>query len=456
MSSLLGVILVGVVVVAMRVRYRLRQPEHTHGRTRVLWGVQRDHKPDRGLGNKLIGFPGDVWSFIKFYWKYRTRDMRPAPSYPEGDSGIYDLASGDGGKAVLLACTGDFGKGPKTRAGEVSAAMKATHPHFTMHLGDIYRAGLSDEVRRNFLGFGAGSVKWPDGSVGTLALPGNHEYLAGGAAFFDEVLPAMKVPGFGRPEPQKTSFFCLQNEQWRIIGLDTGSKSVHRFGMEMIIQLLTKVPVINRIPLIWDLKTWLPRSLMTWLEGVLADEADHPRGLIFMSHHQVYTALDGRGPNPKPGKQIAKLLGSERQAIWFHGHGHIQGTYGMQPLAGSAKNLSVAARAIGHGSDVDPVTLSKIKNRAEKYHLEFVDNRRSANTKHKKGESESPHNGFAVLTFEGPQLAVDYFTLKADSDGIELVLSESWTVDNKGCLTGPEYTNVLDHEDFITPKKWRL
>jgi hypothetical protein len=329
----------------------------------------------------------------------------------------------------------------------VAAAISATSPDFTVHLGDIYRMGLSREVQRNFLGKGPHSVKWPKGAVGTLTVPGNHEYQAGGDAFFDEVLPAMEVVSNGLPGPQKTSFFCLENEHWRVIGLDTGNESVHQFGLEFFWHALNRVWLIKKIPWVQDHKTWLPGAEIDWLDEVLASEQTKPVGLIFMSHHQVYTALDSRGGNPKPGKQVANLLPDGREVLWFHGHGHIQGTYKMQRLRG-ADGFSVAARAVGHGSDVDPVNLGRIKRKIREYQLEYVDNR--GNLKAPKGESKSPHNGFAVLTFGGSELEVEYFTLKADSDEVERVLSESWSV-QEGVLEGPRYREHLIDEDFITP-----
>lgn len=417
--------------------YRLRQPEHTHGRSRLLWASQRASEEKR---NFLVKVRDWIWEYLQ----YRTRRKRDVLPYPPDDSGIYPLTAAAGGDTVRLAFTGDWGKGPDSRAGAVAAAMEAGRPDFTVHLGDIYPVGRSADVRRNFLGMGADGVRWPEGLVGTLALPGNHEYQSGGHAFFDEVLPAMHIVVDGRSQPQRTSFFCLENVHWRVIGLDTGNESVHRFGKEAFFHLLNKIPFINRLAWVQDHKTWLPETEMEWLRDVLASERDDPRGLIFMSHHQVYTALDRRGGNPKPGKQVASLLPPGREAIWFHGHGHIQGTYRMQRLRGAANDFSLAARAVGHGSDVDPVNLQQLRRRICQYQLEYVDNRGDPKAK----KIKSPHNGFAVLTFRGPELEVRYFTLRSVTDEVETVMAERWTV-SEGVLTGPDYGEVLAHQDIV-------
>jgi hypothetical protein len=254
----------------------------------------------------------------------------------------------------------------------------------------------------------------------------------------------MEITSGARKHAQRSSFFCLQNEFWRVIGLDTGNESVHRWAKEYFFHLLNRLPLLKNLEWVQGLKTWLPEVEMDWLSEVLETEEEKPRGLIFMTHHQVYTALDGRGPNPKPGEQVGALLPG-REAIWFHGHGHIQATYRMQALA-RAKDFAVAARAIGHGSDVDPVKLDRIGKRIRRYGLEYVDNR--GTPKAKKGEVKSPHNGYAVSTFRGPALSVDYFTLQRASDKTEKVLSEAWTV-NKGVLSGPTYEVHLQDNKLV-------
>jgi hypothetical protein len=54
-----------------------------------------------------------------------------------------------------------------------------------------------------------------------FCLDGNHEMYARGFAYFDRILPALGPMLHGKPCAQKASFFCLENEYWRIIGLDT-------------------------------------------------------------------------------------------------------------------------------------------------------------------------------------------------------------------------------------------
>ncbi len=46
---------------------------------------------------------------------------------------------------------------------------------------------------------------------------------ARGTSYFDTLLPKMGMTG---QSPQRASFFCLENEHWQIIALDTGYNSI--------------------------------------------------------------------------------------------------------------------------------------------------------------------------------------------------------------------------------------
>jgi hypothetical protein len=51
-------------------------------------------------------------------------------------------------------------------------------------------------------------------------------YALGGSAYFDRMLPTLGLIEGGFSQGQKASFFCLENEFWRVIALDTGYNSV--------------------------------------------------------------------------------------------------------------------------------------------------------------------------------------------------------------------------------------
>jgi hypothetical protein len=163
-------------------------------------------------------------------------------------------------------------------------------PHYSIHLGDIYYVGLPTEVQHCCLGvkphWADQGVRWPIGQNGSFTIPGNHELYSRGFGYWDYFLPHLGLfnpNDLTRPiQAQKTSYWLLENEEWRIIGLDTGYNS---FALLTIDNFSIK----------------LPQELMDWLETVvgLNPQMTDTRGLLFFSHHQVVSAWDEK---PYTGK----------------------------------------------------------------------------------------------------------------------------------------------------------
>jgi hypothetical protein len=89
-------------------------------------------------------------------------------------------------------------------------------PTMAIHLGDIYYGGIAAECE-TFVQLWPFQTNTRNPLIGippktSLELNGNHEMYSGGDAYFNVVLKA-----FGQSQP----FFCLGNEHWRLIGLDT-------------------------------------------------------------------------------------------------------------------------------------------------------------------------------------------------------------------------------------------
>jgi hypothetical protein len=148
-----------------------------------------------------------IASFIEA-WKQLKFERAP---YPGGTPGTIPMR--DECTVALLA---DWG-GDNPAARNVASVVKQSDPNIAIHLGDIYYGGVKEECEA-FLG------NWParmDGNGlprnANFALNGNHEMYSGGESYFNIVLMA-----FGQPQP----FFCLENENWRVIGLDTAYSAV--------------------------------------------------------------------------------------------------------------------------------------------------------------------------------------------------------------------------------------
>ena len=154
-------------------------------------------------------------------------------------------------------------------------------PHYTIHLGDIYYVGLPTEIQHCCLGikphWAERGVRWPIGQNGSFTIPGNHELYSRGFGYWDYFLPHLGLfdsSNLTSPiHAQTTSYWLLENDQWRIIGLDTGYDS---FSLLFVDNASIK----------------LPKKLIDWLITVvgLSTTMTDKRGLIFLSHHQLLSA----------------------------------------------------------------------------------------------------------------------------------------------------------------------
>ena len=425
-----------------------RRKEHTYRRGKLILLSEQ-----AALLEEQPSPPGKAktwWRWLVAYVRYRFRPKRRPASYRKlNGAGVGQLRSTSGGATTRVSVTGDWGDGSVT-AGAVAGAIEGSEPDLTIHLGDIYRVGSEKEVKANFLGLDGG-VTWPrkvDGSA--LAVPGNHEYQSGGHAFHNHVLPSLGVRGEEAAQlmPQRTSYFSLHNEHWRIVGLDTGYHSVQMLGLEGVIFLMNRF--FGSSSWVQDRKTKLPRKLRKWLQGVIQADSEAPKALIFLSHHQYITALDGRGDYPKPGKQIARMLDSVRQALWIYGHEHRLAGYQLQARPG-ADNLNVYARAVGIGSEADPIDLGAkkidtLRLRNPDKSLDFLDNRRP------KPGDEAGYPGWADLIFDGPNLQIDYHTVDVDLGTQEIILTETFKAD-AGNVTHRKVVFALEDDDFLAPEQ---
>lgn len=171
-----------------------------------------------------------IFRWIPEYLSHRIGPRHQFLTYPPSDlsNGVYKLKEGSEETRVALA--GDWATGTD-EAASVANHITSFDPHYTIHLGDVYYVGDQNETGENFLGIpnphnDYNPCRWPEGSLGAFALNGNHEMYALDNAYFDEMLPALGANKGGQPRGQRASYFCLENEHWRIIGLDTGYESI--------------------------------------------------------------------------------------------------------------------------------------------------------------------------------------------------------------------------------------
>lgn len=336
-------------------------------------------------------------------------------------NGIFRMANSN----VKAASTADWAS--DTPESDIIGRRMAFHlPEYTIHLGDTYFVGSPEEIKHNFV---YENASWPKGSKGTFALMGNHEMYSRGVGYFDFLLPVMGIRNedTGKYEGQKASFFCLENDYWRLIGLDTGYNSVAAVPIIENFAIFEKIPYLGKylFP-----KCSLPVELMEWLETDVR-LGDDKRGLIFMSHHQYCSAFE-RDYNVV-GEQLGKYTGSSRPVLWIWGHEHrmsVYGKYGGMTGGKYGKGPFVTAygRCIGHGGM--PIELAEntpdekvIKVKP----LVLFDNR----YKETIDGTDVGHNGYAVLNFNNEFVDIDYY------DASKRLFTEKWKVDiSTGSLEG--------------------
>ena len=376
-----------------------------HAQPRTPRSRARAARP--GRHPSLAAFtPDRLWRWLVEYWRFRIGRRHPFQTYDgqDGDTGVYRLQGGDDGIRIALA--GDWGTGTD-EAFQVAARIAEFRPHYTIHLGDVYYVGDPAEVGANFLGvhdprFPFRACKWPRGSEGAFALNGNHEMLARGFGYFDHILPKLGLRG--SPHGQRTSYFCLENDHWRILALDTGYNSIGS-------------PIIEHFV---EPDCALPDELIEWLRAVVRPRADDPRGIVILSHHQYVSRFDHC--YPKPAQQLAEFF--SRPVLWLWGHEHRLAIYGEAAMPGG---ITAFGRCIGHGGM--PVDLPPAAPLHD-YPVEFVDARVYPNDENLK----VGFNGFAEMTLRGSELTLDYVDLQG-----KRVFHELWTVEG-GRLTRAQGT----------------
>jgi hypothetical protein len=346
--------------------------------------------------------PSHFCSFLGQYLKHRLGRRHPFPTYKTRrvTNGVYAMPAED---VIRIALASDWATGT-VEAAKVADLIERFKPHYSIHLGDVYYVGDPLEVAENFLGIPTQAgryipCRWPRGSHGSFALNGNHEMYSLGTAYFSKMLPALGPVVHGRARGQAASFFCLENEHWRLIALDTAYNSVG-------------LPLIEYF---WPPDCDLPTELMDWLRDTVKPSRDDPRGIVILSHHQYFSRFETW--YTRPAKQLAELFA--RPVLWFWGHEHRLAIYREFGVEGG---VSAHGRCIGHGGM--PVELPHAA-RHEECIAEFVDERPYPNDQN----LHIGFNGFARLSLQQERLNAEYMDVLGS-----VIYSETWTAQN-GTLT---------------------
>lgn len=232
---------------------------------------------------------------------------------------------------VTVALLADWGTGMED-AQALLGQIKAKNPDVIIHLGDIYYAGTPDEVQSNFYGVYQ-QVFGTDGPP-LYTLSGNHDMYSGGAGYYG------LLPTLGQP----ASYFCLRNDNWQFLAMDTGLNDRDPFTV------LTNL-------------TFLNPPEVPWQQDKILNAGG--RKTVLLSHHQLFSAFGSVGTDTQgnalacnPNLQAAFTANGsnllEQVAWWFWGHEHNLDIY--QPYVGLANGCCIGAGAIPMLVGDDPYT----------------------------------------------------------------------------------------------------
>lgn len=209
-----------------------------------------------------------------------------------------------------LGIIGDWGTGqPDART--VLEQMTRKNPQVAIHLGDVYYSATQFECDNYFWKIWSDVLNLPHSGIASYTLAGNHDMFCGGAPYYN------LLDRLGQP----ASYFCLRNDNWQIIAIDTGLHDAKPDGTQ---------------------PTYLEDTEVQWLRDKIQNR--NGRRTMLLSHHQLFTAFEdipgGGSVNQKLYGQLKDLL--PQIDIWLWGHEHNQVIY---------KNyLGVLGRCIGHGA----------------------------------------------------------------------------------------------------------
>jgi Calcineurin-like phosphoesterase len=360
---------------------------------------------------------------------------KPYPDYTQvmEENGVYPLQTKNDTGEISIALLSDWAS--DTPESQYIAELAGVQD-YSIHMGDTYYVGSVSEIADNF--DDEKGAPWKYGKIGSFAMLGNHEMYSGGKGYFTQLLPFMGLYYNNIHKPvvtQKASFFCLQNAYWKIVCLDTGYDSLTGF-------LKTST---NANLQLGDQQT-------AWLKNIAFANPADKQGIIFLSHHQPFSAFEAEFT--RPADTLAPLIGTNKTILWFCGHEHRMAVYGANALKW---NSQCFMRCIGHGGM--PVEFKPVKSsdpsHPENRNLVLYDRRVKQTVRAMFKNVDVGHNGFVILRLNNEKLVADYYDDSKDPNPVQpdssvtakKLLTEEWSIDiQSGLLSGVAITDMTETE----------
>jgi hypothetical protein len=261
-----------------------------------LWAEIRHNKKEADriadeLHKSVCDVPG--WAeCLTQYLKYKAeRGANPYRANQDIEIKISD--------SVRIAIVGDWGTGERP-AINLLQAVRDQKPDALIHLGDVYYAGTKDEMDNNFLSICRDVL---GSGFPLFSLCGNHDMYSGGAAYY----------GLLDKIGQHASYFCLRNQNWQLLAMDTGNRDQNP------LTVATNMTSLNESEIGWHIEKFRTA------EG---------RKTVLLSHHQLFSPFASVGDfdHHKKYAYNPNLFSVFRGVLpnvewWFWGHEHTLAVY---------------------------------------------------------------------------------------------------------------------------------
>ncbi|MGB8493962.1 MAG: metallophosphoesterase [Candidatus Acidiferrum sp.] len=270
-----------------------------------------------GPGGEILGTGryeqlDPLWELVAgTVWLENLLHKHPFPSGTPSRVEITDQAT--------IALAGDFGTGnfgasdsPSTK---ISKFIPSLSPDQTIHLGDVYYAGTSEEESSKLMNF------WPRGKLASFTLNSNHEMYSGGGPYFNEAVGGPVFNKFQSP----FSFFALENSKWIIVGLDSAYSSG-------VLDLYMDGSLGNN-------------AQLPFLRDLAQRGKDEGKKLILLTHHNGLPedGVQSGAPLRLFTEVMSAFRGLPPPAYWYWGHKHMGVAY--KPLQNG-----LLCRCVGHSA----------------------------------------------------------------------------------------------------------
>jgi len=256
-----------------------------------------------------------------FYWLRDKATIKTAKStflfHDNGASNfIYTIKDKAGhpletDQKITVALIGDFGSG-LYYSRFIAKKIAEFQPHSVIHLGDVYYAGRAKEFEENF-------QKPLDPLLTTsqvFTLNANHEMMSGAFAYFNYIKYKRTTRQGWAAQDQEGSYFCIRNENYQLIGIDTAYHENGRHNNE-------------------KLQTWLGERLRQ------GKQASPKRTNILLSQNEPYRL--GQENFTGVYHDLKKFIDAKLIDFWFWGNTH----YGA--LFDKTNKLPFIGSCMGHG-----------------------------------------------------------------------------------------------------------